>query len=171
MSIILDALKRAQEERKKITQMGFPKISTGKTTNKQKWAFYGVAGGLVCLILIVVFFPFQKKPAQVQPAAVKSQPVTVAIPAKVEAQAKVEAPPKVEVQAKVEPPEVVPGKTKPKASSRRSSKPKVEDKAEAKVVAETKTDVKSESPEVVPVEAKPKPRTRSRKPKAQSEPE
>ena len=87
--------------------------------------------------------------------------------AEAEAEVKVEAETKPEVQAKVETPEVVPGKTKPKASSRRSSKPK----AEVKVVAETKTEVKTESPEAVPVEAKPKPRTRSRKPKAQSEPE
>ncbi|MCX5816168.1 MAG: tetratricopeptide repeat protein [Proteobacteria bacterium] len=80
MSIILDALKRAQEERKKITQMGFPKLSTTGSLDKKKWTFYGVAGGLVCLILIVLFFPFQKKQVQVQTAAVKSQPVTVAVP-------------------------------------------------------------------------------------------
>jgi tetratricopeptide (TPR) repeat protein len=97
MSIILDALKRAQEERKKITQTGFPKISAGKTANKQKLAFYIVAGGLVCLILIVLFSPFRKKPAQVQTAAVKSLPV-VATPVKAESPAKVEPPP-----AKIEP--------------------------------------------------------------------
>jgi len=47
MSIILDALKKAQEERKRITQMAFPKSGTSSSTGKQKWAFYGVAGGLV----------------------------------------------------------------------------------------------------------------------------
>ena len=112
MSIILDALKRAQEERKKITQMAFPKLSTTGSIDKKKWAFYGIAGVLVCLILVVVFFPFQKKSKPIQVAAVKVQPVTVAVPPKVEAQAKVEVPPKVEtpfkteipVQAKVEVP-------------------------------------------------------------------
>ena len=93
MSIILDALKKAQEERKRITQTGFPRISAGKTANRQRLAFYVVAGGLVCLILIVLFFPFRKKPAQVQTAAVKSSPVVVAAPVKTESPAKVEPPP------------------------------------------------------------------------------
>jgi tetratricopeptide (TPR) repeat protein len=102
MSIILDALKKAQEERKKITQMSFPKMSSGKSTGRQKWIFYGVAGGLVCLILVVLLYPTQKKPVQVQTAALKNQPITVAAPPKVEVQAKVEAPAKAEPPVKIE---------------------------------------------------------------------
>jgi tetratricopeptide (TPR) repeat protein len=104
MSIILDALKKAQDERKKITQMGFSKLSNGKSPGKQKLVFYGVVGGLVCLILVVLLYPTQKKPAQVQTAAVKSQPVTVAAPPKIDAQtpAKVDAPAKAESPVRIE---------------------------------------------------------------------
>lgn len=107
MSIILDALKKAQEERKKITQMSFPKLNSGKSAGGQKWIFYGVAGGLVCLILVVLFYPAQKKPTQIQTVAVNNLPVAVAVPPKVEASAKIETPSKVEAQAKVEAPSKV----------------------------------------------------------------
>lgn len=53
MSIILDALKKAQEERKKTTKTGFPKTGSGKSSKNQKPAFYIIAGGLVCLITAV----------------------------------------------------------------------------------------------------------------------
>ncbi len=100
MSIILDALKKAQEERKKITQIRFPKMGGGKSTKKQNLAFYAVVAGLVCLILVVLFYPVHKKTAQVQTAVPKVQPITIEPPPKVEAAAKVQPLPKVE--AKVE---------------------------------------------------------------------
>jgi Flp pilus assembly protein TadD len=80
MSIILDALRKAQKDRQIQTPPIFPQKSAEKKYDKQKLAFFGISGGLVCLILFFLFFPFQKKPAPIQITAVKNPPVTLATP-------------------------------------------------------------------------------------------
>jgi len=102
MSIILDALKRAQEERKKITQIGFPKLRANSSTGKQKWVFYGVAGGLVCLIFIVLLYPSPKKQAHVQTPVANNPPITAAAPKKVEAEAKIDVKVTPKIEAKTD---------------------------------------------------------------------
>ena len=134
MSIILDALKKAQEERKRITQMAFPKSGTSSSTGKQKWAFYGVAGGLVCLIIAVILYPSPKKQAQMQTPA-SNPPVTATAPRKIETEpnAEVKAIPKKKKKTAIQPKTESPVYPVPTASTETKQQPETEKKTAAYV--------------------------------------
>jgi Tfp pilus assembly protein PilF len=72
MSIILDALKKAQEERKRITEVIVSTSARGY--NKKQGVLYIIAAGLLVVLAIVLFMPGKKKADNVGSVGVQNQP-------------------------------------------------------------------------------------------------
>jgi Tfp pilus assembly protein PilF len=94
MSVILDALKKAQDERKRPVYRngggdeGLPK--------KTRWVFYVIVGTLACAILFVLFLPNlyrMQAPSPPQVAQQKEAPVPSVVPPKVVPEAPPSRPP------------------------------------------------------------------------------
>ncbi len=94
MSVILDALKKAQDERKR------PAYRNGSgdegPPKKTRWVFYVIAGTLACAILFVLFLPNlyrMQAPSPPQVAQQKEVPVPPVVPPKVVPEAPAPTPP------------------------------------------------------------------------------
>lgn len=115
MSVILDALKKAQNDRVK-TEVKIPLGNGGPAKGGSRRLVYIAVAGVLCIALVFLFMPSRKAP--ITPAANVNAPVKVAPPTPV-----VSAPPPPQVKAEAPlkaaaetPPEVVTTRNRPAAT-------------------------------------------------------
>jgi len=109
MSVILDALKKAQDERKRPVYRDSG--SDEQRPGKSRWAFYVIVGVVLCAILLVAFLPsLYRMQAPSGPQVVRQKEVTV-------------PPPPVAPPQPVAPPAIAPPKAPSEAQLARRQEP------------------------------------------------
>jgi hypothetical protein len=78
MSVILDALKKAQNERRDATR-GLPYDPKGNS-QRRRWPIYAGAAVVLCILLVFLLIPVSKKPITTQVVETKATQVSPAAP-------------------------------------------------------------------------------------------